>query len=474
MAAPWSLRRRLIASVLALTGVGLVAVGFLTTAALRNYLVDEVDQQLREASAPFAHPGGTPDFDEGPPPRGGFTGPGAYYIGVLDPTGAVVRVVSSPAVDSDNPPDLPAWTLEQVAEAEGVPFTVGSAGPDWRVIAWVLPDESGSIMIAASLGPIQATVTRLVGLQVVIGFLVLAAIAVIGRWLVAKGLQPLTMVQETTAAIAAGRLDERVPFSDPHTEVGALAGSFNTMLDRLQEAFEAQRASESAARQSEERMRRFVADASHELRTPLTTVRGYAELHRMGALATPEQTADAMRRIETESARMGVLVSDLLLLARLDQERAFAADDVDLVDVAEHAVAAAAAAWPGQEFALTAPATAHVTGDADRLHQVITNLLSNAQRYNPSGQPIGVTVSPDGGDVVLAVSDHGPGVPKDMRADIFERFVRADDARSSKDGGAGLGLSIVAAIVAGHDGTIRVEETPGGGATFVVRLPAQW
>jgi two-component system OmpR family sensor kinase len=292
-------------------------------------------------------------------------------------------------------------------------------------------------------------------------------------------LRPLREVEDTAAAIAAGDLSRRVADDDPRTEVGRLGAAFNTMLGRIEQSFRAQAASEEEARRSEDKMRRFVADASHELRTPLTSIRGFAELHRLQQGAGPGSgSADvgrSLQRIESEATRMGLLVEDLLMLARLDQERPLGEEPVDLLAVAADVVHDTAARAPDRVVRLVAvpsPEPPVVAGDDARLRQVLTNLVDNAVQHAPPGTPVEVRVAADAGrSAVVEVVDHGPGLSPEQKEHVFERFWRADSSRTREDGGAGLGLAIVSALVARHGGAVEVDDTPGGGATFRVRLP---
>jgi two-component system OmpR family sensor kinase len=294
---------------------------------------------------------------------------------------------------------------------------------------------------------------------------VLVAVGGAGWWLVRRGLRPLDRMADTADEIAAGDLSQRVDGADERTEVGRLGLALNTMLGRIQTAFDRQRA-------SEDRLRRFVADASHELRTPITSIRGYAELFRRGASVRPDDLERAMRRIEDEGARMGVLVDDLLLLARLDQGRPLERAPVDLAAIVTDAVHDARAAAPDREISLSADGPVEVAGDELRLRQVVANLLDNARAHTPAGTPVSVRLSRDGESATLQVSDRGPGLSPAEAERIFERFYRGDSSRSRSSGGAGLGLSIASAIVEAHGGRITTVSTPGEGATFVVTLPA--
>jgi two-component system OmpR family sensor kinase len=317
-------------------------------------------------------------------------------------------------------------------------------------------------------------------------------LAGVGYVVVRASLRPLRAVERTAADIAAGDLSHRVPGADPHTEVGQLSLALNTMLGEIETAFAARaaseqaarsseqqmRRSEAAARESEQRMRRFVADASHELRTPLTSIRGFAELYRQGAARGEEELGRLMRRIEDEAKRMGVLVEDLLLLARLDQERPLVHAPVDLLALATDAVHDARAIDPDRPISLEVGRTDPppvVTGDEARLRQVLGNLVMNALKHTPAGTPVAVRLATgDGADglprAILEVADEGPGMPADIAEHVFERFYRADQARRH-DGSTGLGLAIAAALVAGHGGRISVDTAEGSGATFRVELP---
>jgi two-component system, OmpR family, sensor kinase len=298
---------------------------------------------------------------------------------------------------------------------------------------------------------------------------------------VRSSLRPLKQVEETAAEIAAGDLSRRVPESDSRTEVGRLSLAFNAMLGQIESAFRAREESENSALASEERMRRFVADASHELRTPLTSIRGFAELYRQGAVPDADSLDRVMRRVEDEAARMGLLVEDLLLLARLDQQRPLELEPVDLLVVAGDAVHDARVLAPDRaiDLDLLGDGAPVVLGDESRLRQVVTNLVSNALTHTPAGTPVSVTleVEPaEPGDgmpdrVLLAVTDHGPGMTEEDRAQVFERFYRADPSRTRAAGGSGLGLSIVAALVAAHGGRVGVQSAPGDGSRFLVELP---
>jgi two-component system OmpR family sensor kinase len=295
---------------------------------------------------------------------------------------------------------------------------------------------------------------------------VLLALGFGAWWIVRLGLRPLDAIGVMAGAIAAGDLTQRVDHAEPRTEVGRLGLSLNAMLARLEEAFAERRA-------SEERLRRFLADASHELRTPLSSIRGYAELFRIGAASEPEDVEKAMARIEDESARMGVLVEDLLALARLDEVREQVREPVDLRELAGDAVDDARAVAPEREISLhgSGEDAVVVDGDPGQLRQVLSNLMRNALVHTPAGTPIEVSVHARNGDATLAVRDHGPGLPTDNPSELFDRFWRSDPGRGRGRAGAGLGLAIVAGVVAAHGGRASAADAADGGARFEVVLP---
>ena len=460
------LRVRLVIALLALVAVALVVTGLTATTQLRGYLVDQVDRDLPSI-------GDGPRGGPGSPDGGGPLPERARQEWVVIATPNGTRASTVPTVVG-SPPKI---TKSQIANAGNAPFTVKSAGQgsDWRVLVRPVVIQGNPYLYvhAISLSDVDNTVHRLVMLEWLVGLAVLVLLGGAGYVVVRRSLRPLVEVEHTAAAIAAGDLTQRVPESDPHTEVGRLSRALNGMLVQIESAFRSREASEVAARASEDKMRRFVADASHELRTPLTSIRGFAELYRQGAAPKPEDVARVMRRVEDSAAQMGVLVDDLLLLARLDQQRPLERAPVDIVALAADAVNDAQAVAPGRVISLEVAAgdAAVVLGDELRLRQVLANLVSNALSHTPAGTPVDVGVTARDGEVHLSVRDRGPGLAAEDAERIFERFFRADASRTRAAGGTGLGLSIVAALVAAHGGRVGVDTALGHGATFWVRLP---
>jgi len=477
-----SLRARLLAAVLVLAAIGLLLVGAVTYAEQRSFLLDRVDQQVRDA--PFAGARAlaqngvgpsVPDPDRdgdhrgrgphgGPPPGGGpRVLPEGTYVERRNASGRPIghgTVAYGQDLTSD--PALPArMPLGRLMTVDG------GDGDNTRYRALAEPDPSGSgtIVVAVPLREVDQNLHRLLAVEALVigGVLVLLGIA---AWVAVRvGLLPLDRMGHTAGAIAGGDLSHRVESTDPRTEVGRLGIALNAMLDRLESAFAAREA-------SEQRLRQFLADASHELRTPLASIRGYAELFRMGAVRDPEETAKAMRRIEDEAARMGVLVEDLLTLARLDEIADAPHIEVDLAPLLGDAADDARATAPDREISSDAGERTAVVGDAHQLRQVLANLIRNALVHTPAGTPIEVSAARADGEVRLEVRDHGPGLPTDNPSELFERFWRAEGGRERGRGGAGLGLAIVAAIVDAHGGRVEARNADGGGASFVVRLPA--
>ncbi len=455
------LRVSLVALMVVVLAVGLLVSGVSVTSAMKNRLVDRTDNGLVAAAEGWARPRG--DFRIGPP-QDERRPPSPYWVRVTRSDGdafTVNDVGGEPAVGD----------LSRIGPN---PQTVGSAdgsSTQWRVVKTV--NEYGTSVVAVKLSDVADTVQRLIWLQLGIGLAVMVVVGGLGYVLVRTSLRPLRRVEETAEKIAGGDLDHRVAETAPNTEVGSLAMSLNAMLQQIQTAFAKTAASEEQARASEDLMRRFVADASHELRTPLTSIRGFSELYRQGAMTDTDQL---MSRIEHEASRMGLLVEELLMLARLDAQRPLERAPVDLLSLASDAVHSARATAPRREISvevIDGPGVPMVLGDAPRLTQVLSNLLSNAIRHTPDEASIVTRVGTEESWAVIEVVDTGPGLSAEDRARVFERFYRGDSSRfrGGAPGGSGLGLSIVAAIVDAHGGRVGVEDTPGGGATFRIRIP---
>jgi len=559
------LRIKLISALLALVVIALAVISMLGLAQFRSYLQDRADAQLRALSAQVGNSSGIGGLRS---PAFSFEG---YVVELRDSQGQQVQACTwctyqELTVPGPSVPTARSWLAANNNKLVTVPATRG--GDNWRVLARKVgyheslppfgqagPNMSGTLIVGADLGHLDQAVGWLAKVDLVISAIVVVALAIVGVGMVRASLRPLADIEDTAAAIAAGDLSRRVPDHDPRTEVGRLARSLNAMLAQIESAFRARAQSEAAARYSEERMRRFLADASHELRTPLTAIRGYAEYYRQrggmengsapspaaaaaegaamtagAASAAPEadvpaadvpaadvpaadvpaadvpaadvpaaamasSLADAsaghgpltrvdmnriMERVEQESSRMGGLVEDMLVLARLDQQRPIERRPVDLLTLAADAVQDARIVAPSRAIDLTVGTGAAflVLGDEGRLRQVISNLMTNALTHTPEGSPIAVRIHAghQPGDpavpcAILEVADHGPGLTKEQASRVFERFYRADQARGRRTGGNGLGLAIVAALVGAHGGTVGVDTAPGQGATFRITLP---
>jgi len=461
-----SLRARLLTVVVSLTAAGLIVAGIATYASLRSFLVDRVDRTVTAGAQTIER-----SLGRGRPGPGGFDALGeanpGIYVGSVD-TGGVVRWAPVGTRPGETPLPQPVLSAERArAAVEGdEPFTVSAISGDtrFRVSLEPLGDTGQILIVAAPLDEVDDTLHQLLLVQIVVAGSVLLATLLAGLWLVRVGLRPLGRIEVTAAAIAGGDLSQRVDNDDPRTEVGRLGGALNTMLGQIEEAFDERTA-------SEQRLRRFVADASHELRTPLAAVRAYAELFDRGARERPDDLERAMTGIQRESRRMGLLVGDLLLLARLDQGRPLERKPVELVEVTSDAVEAARMLDPDRQIELETPAPVEVEGDRERLRQILDNLLANVRAHTPAGTPATVRVALDGDLAVVEVIDAGPGLSDDQLAHAFERFYRGDASRSRDAGGAGLGLAIAAAIAESHGGSATVANVGrGGGAGLTVRV----
>jgi two-component system, OmpR family, sensor kinase len=470
----WSLRNRLILASVVLASFAIIASDFAANAALRTYLISQVDDQLinisntslnrldRAGIAPLEADDKNSPFKILEPLRGV---PTATSITLLDVDGNLIGQVGGELGDKNFA--VTGMKIDEVSQYKNLPFTIeGKDGqPDIRALAQMLPTGMGSVIVADSLEKVDKTLSQLRFLFLILGLIALITIAMAARWIIALGLKPLEAVEDTAEAIAAGDLSARLPAAKPDTEVGRLTTSLNTMLARIEESF-------TARVESENKLRRFVADASHELRTPLTAIRGFAELHRQGAVVGEEKTKELINRIEKESVRMSSLVEDLLLLARLDQSRELAKEPVDLNTLITEAVASARAAGPNHPIEIKLEASEiFVLGDSQRIHQVIANLLANARAHTPNGTEISITAMQGVSETTIAVSDKGPGLSKADQNRIFERFYRADPSRVRNSGeGSGLGLSIVDAVMKVHGGYVSVKSEVGQGATFTLHF----
>ena len=523
-----SLRTKLITGLLALVIVAIAAIGVSSVWVLRSYLTTQDDNLLKNVSA---NANVTAQVEDLPP---GFAymviGTNNVFAGVEEP-----GVPLSPAGSPQGPhyggshqtrsvPAVPTsqlWAITNNGKLVTVPAQTGQ--DTWRVIAQPVSylvatasgqtqQVNGTLIVGADLGNLNQTIGSLTATVLIIGFIIVLILATAIVFVVRASLRPLVDIEETAGEIAAGHLNRRVPERDPRTEIGSLGRSLNTMLSQIETAFHAQEESEAAAHRSEERMRRFIADASHELRTPVTAIRGFAEYYRQrgglvphwgreepgsafgsgagpGADAgltetrlTPVDLDRIMGRVEKEAARMGLLVEDLLLLARLDKQRPLARQPVDLLSLAADAVHDTRLLAPGRDIDLSLqPGAAFlVIGDEQRLRQVIGNLMSNALTHTPDGVPVRISLStgaldPQAGNhtpaVLLDVTDEGPGMTQEQARRVFERFYRADQARTRATGGSGLGLAIVAALVSAQGGVASVRTAQGQGATFRIALP---
>src|SRR3954451_16175763 len=475
-----SLRARLIAGLLVLATAGLLVLAAITYAEQRSFLLDRVDQQTRSAipavgralaeAGVAAPPGeqrehhGVPNESDGGGPPAGVNLPPGTYGERRDVAGrGLGHVTLSYGQKAPAAPNLPARLPTDVLLTVG---SKGDSGLRYRVLDTPSPGGAGTTVVAVPLREADQTLNRLLLVEGLVIGGVLLALAALAWFVVRLGLRPLERIANTAGAIAAGDLSRRVTPATERTEVGRLGLALNAMLARLERAFAERTA-------SEERLRRFLADASHELRTPLASIRGYAELFRTGAARDDANRDKAMRRIEEEGARMGVLVEDLLTLARLEEPREPVRLEVDLAEIADDAVADARATAPDRRIDLSADHPALIDGDPDQLRQVVANLVRNALVHTPAGTPVEVAVTREGAELVLEVRDHGPGLPVENPDQLFERFWRGEGGRRRGRGGAGLGLAIVAGIAESHGGTAEAGEAPGGAARFHVRLPAR-
>jgi two-component system OmpR family sensor kinase len=535
------LRVKLITAVLALVTIGLGAIGVASVYVLHSYLTTQSDNELKgainsinTASLISKPPGYLYRIQDEQNLFAGIQLPGNQLAWSY----ADMPGIGSPGQERQSLPALPTGARWAGSAQTLVTVPAQSGSDTWRVIAQTFiyqavsstgstQQVTGTLVVGTDLGNVNATVRRIAYFDMIVGAVIVLVLALVGVAAVRANLRPLDEIEETAEAIADGHLDRRVPERDPRTEIGRLGRSLNSMLSQIETAFHAREESEAAAHRSEERMRRFIADAGHELRTPLTAIRGFAEYYRQrgglvphwdrdeqakaaasatsatgivhpqggtgssrrggaGGIAgdglTPGDLDRLMQRVEKEAARMGLLVEDLLLLARLDQQRPLARQPVDLLSLAGDAVHDARLLAPARTVDLSVQAGAAflVIGDEPRLRQVIGNLMSNALTHTPDGTPIEVSIGSGTLDprlpssspaVTLDVTDHGPGMTPEQAHRVFERFYRTDQARTRATGGSGLGLAIVNALVSAHGGVASVRTAPGQGATFRIALP---
>ena len=468
-----SLQLRLLLTLAPLFIIGLAAADIGTYAALQSSLVQNVDTQLlaidHGAENVLENPGAQQPFPGGGDPGNSQLPPGTYGE-LLDASGPLTRgdLYGGAVSTTQSHPMLPA-TLFRNANNSTLKLTVPGTGTweSYRVLVTPDMNDPGTdVVVALPLDGVNNTLSTLLLFEIAISSGITIIVLVVTWLLVRRGMRPLERMGATARSIAAGNLGKRVSPSNERTEVGQLGLALNGMLSQIERAF-AQRDI------TEQKLRHFVSDASHELRTPLTSMRGYAELLQRNPDMTRDDVLLAVRRIEDETRRMGVLVDDLLLLARLDQGRPLDRAPVDLTSMVNDAVSDARAADPERAVTAQIEKPVTVTGDDLRLRQAVANLVRNALVHTPAGSPVEVALLAPNGHAEIDVIDHGPGVPAAQRERIFERFHRSDPTRSRDQGGSGLGLSIASAVVAAHGGGISVTDTPGGGATFRIELPAQ-
>jgi two-component system OmpR family sensor kinase len=474
-----SLRARLLVGLSVLVAIGLGVAAVVTYAEQRTFLLHRVDQQADAALGPVAfrlHTRGTlapappvaPSSSSSPNAAPTTFEPPGTYVELLDAQRRVLQVMPFDyGQTAASPPALPAHF--PVASSRSRPvalFTVDSkAGSSLRYRTGALAADNGRILVVAvPLREVDQTLHQLVVVESIVGASVILALVVLGWIVIRLGLRPLERIGRVADEIAHGNLSRRVSPDDPRTEVGRLGSSLNAMLAQIEQAF-------ADRRESEDRLRRFLSDASHELRTPLAAIRGYAEVFRLGAASDPAALERAMARIESESARMGVLVEDLLMLARLDEMPEIRLGAVDLRELAEHAAEDTRAVAPTREVRVSGDGPLMVLADREQLRQVLTNLTRNAVSHTPTDSPIELSLGREHDEAVLEVRDHGPGLPDDAGDHVFDRFWRNESGRSRGRGGAGLGLAIVKAVVEAHDGDVHARNHDDGGAVFRVTLP---
>ncbi len=506
-----SLRVRLLIGILVLSGIGLITLDVVSYRSLEGHLTDRVDQQVDSSIVPLgfdlyrkadlSQPTGSGSGSGAPGESPSLTGATGRQPAFIDPFGVPAQESAAPRPQEPGgpPTELPPGTYGQLRSADGkvlastsftygdtsfdlpdlsgdIPVTVAGqeqkyvkvgsrdgGSTDFRVAA--RQDPYGRVTVAAvPLTDLQETLSRLALIELIVTVTVLAALAALAWWVIGIGLRPLDRMSRTAEEISHGDLSRRIETTDPKTEVGRLGISLNAMLDQIEEAFEQRRA-------SEQRMRQFLADASHELRTPLASIRGYAELYRLGAIVPGEDVDRAMGRIESESGRMGDLVDGLMTLARLDDMPDPVRAPVELKELVEECRDDAHATAPDREMSVTAAGDLSLEGDENQLRHLVSNLLRNAIVHTPAGSPIETSLDGTGEMVSIEVRDHGEGLNPGDEERIFERFWRHSESRDRDSGGAGIGLAVVAAVAAVHGGTASARNAADGGAIFRIELP---
>lgn len=451
-----------------LLGMGVIAIvlavsAVVITRATRAHLVDQVDARLQEAQPQVRGlltqaPGGRsePRFSD-------------LYVGVISRQGGLTTLHAPDLRGARSPlPVINDGDLRHLAAGDAVTVMSTDDGSRYRVVAPADGPRGALLVLGLSLDDVDSAMARLVAIEVVAVASAAAVLGLVTFWVIRLGVRPIRQMTETAGAIAGGDLSRRVPAGAVGTEAGALSDALNGMLQRIEDAFAQRTASEA-------RLRQFVADASHELRTPVTTIRGYAEMHRTGALDDDAELDEAMRRTEQEAIRMGNLVDDLLRLARLDEGRRSEPTPVDVEGVCADAARDALAAHPERAITVEVDRARGgplaVLGDEDGLRQVVANLVANALVHAPESAAT-IRAGRNESHIVVEVADQGPGMSANVAEHALERFYRADTSRSRHRGGSGLGLSIVEAIVHAHGGTVELDSSPGAGTTVRVSLPA--
>ncbi|ASR37050.1 hypothetical protein BAY61_20995 [Prauserella marina] len=484
-----SLRTRLIVTVVGLLALGLVLALGATSGALQDWKGEQNDDVLTAAGRHLAdtlreRPDGTVRLDSSGTPGDIGTvwrelatdGDVPSLFQLRDAEGKLLQTVGYGPLPSlpdqlpaEHRPDRPSADNpdgERFFSAETALADGATGGPNWLIRTSFAGEHGKILVVGVRTERSDELLSRAMTVAFVSGGVALVAVALLSWRAVRRGLRPLDDIADTAREIGSGDLSRRVPEAKPGTEIGTVSAALNSMLGQLETAF-------AERHESRERLRRFVADASHELRTPIATIRGHAELFRRGAAERPADLAKVVGRIESEAQRMGELVDELLLLARLDQGSPLGREPVDLTSLAADAVTDALATEPERELTLRAEGPVVVTGDAARLRQVLGNLVSNVLRHTPGEASAVVAVRDTGDGAVVEITDTGGGMSEEELGRVFERFYRADPSRSRGNGGAGLGLSIVAAVVEAHGGRVTVSSAPGEGTMFRVVLPSE-